>query len=85
MCFTSRSFTTIGSGALLDASARMGNAGSVVVWSNGDTLFEGEARAQALGSIGNTPSSSGSGGSGGSGGFGGGGGGGGGGGAGGGY
>jgi|GEM_PF-733403 len=40
--------TVIGSEASLSADSLMGNAGSVIVWANEDTLFLGDASASAL-------------------------------------
>ncbi|MCB1093522.1 MAG: hypothetical protein KDL87_18435, partial [Verrucomicrobiae bacterium] len=45
--------TTIEAGATLSADSTGGNAGSVVVWSNKDTIFYGDVRARALGTLGN--------------------------------
>ena len=45
--------TEIGENALFDVSATVGNAGQAIVWSDGDTLFQGEARANAEGILGN--------------------------------
>lgn len=47
------SSSVIGSDALFDVSATSGDGGQIVVWSDGDTFFEGEARANATGTIGN--------------------------------
>ncbi|MCH1510151.1 MAG: hypothetical protein L7T84_13165, partial [Akkermansiaceae bacterium] len=44
--------TTIESGALILADGSGGNAGSVIVWSDGDTMFQGQVSAQALASVG---------------------------------
>jgi filamentous hemagglutinin family protein len=45
--------TTIGAPARVDVSALAGDAGQIIVWSDGDTFFEGEARADAAGIVGN--------------------------------
>ncbi len=45
--------TVIGSGASFDVSATVGDAGQIIIWSDGDTLYEGEARANATGILGN--------------------------------
>ncbi|MDF1755885.1 MAG: filamentous hemagglutinin N-terminal domain-containing protein [Verrucomicrobiales bacterium] len=47
------SSTVIDGGASFDVSATAGNAGQIIVWSDGDTIFEGEARANATGAVGN--------------------------------
>ncbi|MDF1813339.1 MAG: filamentous hemagglutinin N-terminal domain-containing protein [Verrucomicrobiales bacterium] len=47
------SSSVIGSDALFDVSATSGDGGQIVVWSDGNTFFEGEARANATGTIGN--------------------------------
>lgn len=44
--------TTIESGALILADGSGDNAGEVIVWSDGDTMFQGQVSAQALGSVG---------------------------------
>lgn len=46
-------FTTIGGEVILTADSRFGDAGSVIVWANEDTMYLGEASASALGPIGN--------------------------------
>lgn len=43
----------IGSDASFDVTATAGDAGQIIVWSDGDTIFEGEARANATGAVGN--------------------------------
>ena len=46
--------TQVGRGVTLSANAlNTGNAGQVVVWSDGDTIFNGDILAQGLGEIGN--------------------------------
>lgn len=45
--------TTIEEGSVILADATGGNAGNVVVWSDGDTMFNGQISAQALGNVGN--------------------------------
>ncbi len=47
------SLTVVGADATLDASATMGDAGQIIVWSNGDTLFQGDALSNASGPLGN--------------------------------
>ncbi len=47
------SLTVVGADATLDASATMGDGGQIIVWSNGDTLFQGDAIANANGPLGN--------------------------------
>ena len=44
--------TYVGSGASFKADASEGNAGTVVVWSDGDTIFRGDISAQATGAVG---------------------------------
>lgn len=45
--------TEIAEGALLIADSNDGDAGEIIVWSDGDTMFRGEVSAQALGNVGN--------------------------------
>ena len=45
--------TVVGPDAVFDVSASVSDAGQIIVWSDGDTLFEGEARANASGMVGN--------------------------------
>jgi len=45
--------TVVESGVTLAADGLHGNAGSIVVWANNDTIFRGDASAAALGSAGN--------------------------------
>ena len=41
--------TEVSQGSLVIADGEIGNAGSVVIWSDGDTTFNGEIRAEAYG------------------------------------
>lgn len=45
--------TLVESGVTLATDGLQGNAGSVVVWANNDTIFRGDASASALGNVGN--------------------------------
>jgi filamentous hemagglutinin family protein len=45
--------TVVESGVDLGVDSLRGNAGSVVVWANNDTIFRGDASASAWGSVGN--------------------------------
>jgi len=44
--------TTIAAGARLSADASLGDAGSVIVWANHDTIFRGDISASAFGATG---------------------------------
>lgn len=45
--------TTVEEGSVILADATGGNAGTVVIWSDGDTMYNGQVSAQALGNVGN--------------------------------
>ena len=44
--------TTVSAGAVISADASLGDAGSVIVWANQDTIFRGDVSASAFGATG---------------------------------
>lgn len=45
--------TAVGEGAVISADSTGGNAGTAIVWANGDTIFYGDVSASARGAVGN--------------------------------
>ena len=46
-------YTTVENGSVILADGTGGDAGRVILWSDGDTMFDGEVSAQATGNVGN--------------------------------